>query len=160
MEVHQGSFFSVTWSDGVLCFTPKLPVDGTVEQAWEWMNLLLDIRAQLGRPFPMLTLMTHSISFSDEGREVLRNMSDLDHALAHAVVATKKLHYLMARVLIILVPHARIVVKVFDKEAKAHDWLLGVCHDNDLAPIGRDEAAVLDLKQDRGPRTISMDSEH
>jgi hypothetical protein len=118
-----GTFFTMSFNEGVFRIRIDQTIKGTIDQAWEWINCMHDIKKQLNRPFPLLTEVKHKVEFTSEARRVMRRVEDIEHFVAHAIWVNSIGMKAMVKFLMILVPRNLFDEDVFLQEAKAFSWL-------------------------------------
>lgn len=151
-DIHEASFFKVSFDDGIFFFEFTREVNGTAAQAWEWMNLIADIRSGVGRPYAQLTRVNERVTLTSEGRMVMRQTGDRDYVVAHSLVTHNRAFQMMVRFLMVLSPRDRFEERIFGDEEKAVKWLRKKGEEEEVAPVSLEEALALVLRSDKEPR--------
>jgi hypothetical protein len=149
--LHKGTFFTMSYSDGLFVLRLDMAVKGSADQAWEWINCIQSIKAQIGRPFPLLSVIEYKVEFTSEARRILRQMEDVEHFIAHAIWAESQTVKAMVKFLVILVPRNRFEVNVFLKKAKALSWLQERMNQSFYAAISEEEAMSVRIEINQEP---------
>ena len=151
VPVHMGTFFTMSFSEGIFRIRIDQAVNGTIDQAWEWINCMHDIKMQLNRPFPLLTEVKHKVEFTSKARKAMRRLEDVEHFVAHAIWVNSMGMKAMVKFLMILVPRNLFDEDVFLQESKAIAWLQDKIKQSRYDTITEAEVSEIQFKVKQEP---------
>jgi hypothetical protein len=152
---HSGSFFELMFDEGIFQLVLNREIHGTADEAWEWLNCMMDIKTFLGRPFPLVSLVHHKIEFSSAGRAIMRLAEDEEYFVAHAICAKNIAMKAMVKFLMILVPRNLYEEDVFLQCENASLWLHSQVKESSHKAIHVGELEGLELSIKTAPIQFS-----
>lgn len=148
----ENEFVRVTFEEGLFCFETLRPFDFDEAKAWLWINLIHDLRAQLGRPYAQLTRVQHMVKQNAGGTKVLRAAGQKEYVVGHALITPSRPIQLLVKFIMVLSPRTIYEEKTFVQEADARGWLVEKQSISSYRSVTIEEARKLVLAWDPRPR--------
>lgn len=156
MFIHTGTFFEISFSDGILSSRLIRDMDAGSKEAWEWINCLQDMRDQIGRSYPLLTTVNVNVNFDSEARRVIGQLRGVGQLYGQAFCVDSLAKKAMLKFLMVLVPGILSDIEVFLQEEAAVQWLVGRSRLPDNELVREHEARALKISIDQGPRMLDL----
>lgn len=152
MLIQKTDFARVTYEDGLICFQTTRAFELDEEKVWMWINLIHDIRAQLGRPYALVTRVDHRVTHNSKGIKILRAAGQKEYLMAHALVASSRPVKLLVQLIMALSPRTIHEERIFVQEESAREWLLAKQSESRWSPVAAEELNKFKFEIDPIPR--------
>lgn len=150
--IQENDFARVTFEEGLFCFESLRPFEFDERHAWLWINLIHDLRAQLGRPYAQLSRANHRVKQNALGTRILKAAGQKEYVVGHALVTPSRPIQLLVKFIMVLSPRTIYEEKTFVQEAEARAWLVKKLTTSGYRTVTIEEARNLDLSWDPRPR--------
>ena len=119
----KGSFFTISFREGIICSTIEPNVRVTEPMFLEFYESWKHINRTIQTPAPSLVLISGIISMNRDSRELARSIRNTGIVYASALMANNVVWFAMLRLLVSIVGSESLPREFFTDKEKAFQWL-------------------------------------